>query len=238
MYTGWLYDEDNDEIYYLTEDGTLRTHSMIIDDVYYMFDYDGKMLDPNDYDDGRYEEDHTVETGIDIALGIFGAVKARVKYFGKKTLKYIGKKALKEADKEAVEYGDKKGVKYIGKDVAKEVSKGNITSVAKVKVDKFSNYIFKDGATHGKNIVFENLGYGKGDSEYLANLYMEQANAKFAKGEYTLGKLDEYGQLINIEIELNGIGDCSGKTIYLKSGWMINSDKTISLNTPFTGFTR
>ena len=132
MYTGWLYDEDNDEIYYLTEDGTLRTHSMIIDDVYYMFDYDGKMLDPNDYDDGSVEDDYTIETGIDIALGIFGAVKAGVKYFGKKSLKYIGKKVLKEADKEAVEYGgkaaiqygEKEGVKYIGKDAAKEVSKG------------------------------------------------------------------------------------------------------------------
>lgn len=82
------------------------------------------------------------------------------------------------------------------------------------------------------------MGYTKADSEYLANLYMEQANAKYLSGDYTLGKLDEYGQRINIEIELPGIGAYEDKISYINSGWMINSDGTISLNTPFAGFTR
>lgn len=116
--------------------------------------------------------------------------------------------------------------------------KGGTSTVANVKVEKFSEYIFKDGATHGKNVIFENLGYTKADSEYLANLSMEQANAKYLSGDYTLGKLDEYGQRINIEIELPGIGAYEDKISYINSGWMINSDGTISLNTPFAGFTR
>lgn len=107
-----------------------------------------------------------------------------------------------------------------------------------VPTEKFEDYIFKEGATHGKNIVFENLGYGKENSEYLANLYKEQAMAKYNAGYYTFGKLDQYGQRINIEIELQGIGAYSDKISYLNSGWMIKPDGSISLNTPFAGFTR
>jgi hypothetical protein len=68
-------------------------------------------------------------------------------------------------------------------------------------------------------------------------MWEQQAAAKFAKGEYTLGKLDQYGQRINIEIEVRGIGDAAGKTSHMRSGWMIQSDGSIKLNTPFSGFT-
>jgi filamentous hemagglutinin len=58
------------------------------------------------------------------------------------------------------------------------------------------------------------------------------------KGSFSLGRKDQYGQRIDIEIELAGIGDAKGKTSYLKSGWMIMKEGSIKLNTPFTGFTR
>lgn len=82
------------------------------------------------------------------------------------------------------------------------------------------------------------MGYDINDSEALIKIYKEQAASKFVKGEYTLGKADSYGQRIDIEIELPGIGDTSGKTSYIKSGWMINPDGSLSLNAPFSGFTR
>ncbi len=107
-----------------------------------------------------------------------------------------------------------------------------------VNVRKFSEYIFKDGTDHGKDVVFKNLGYGAESSDDLVKLYQEQAAKKFANGDYTLGKLDDYGQRINIEIELPGIGNAAGNTSYLKSGWMILEDGSIKLNTPFTGFTK
>lgn len=117
-----------------------------------------------------------------------------------------------------------------------------VTSSAGVRatapVKKFSDYIFKDGATHGKNVPFEKLGYGKPDSSRLARMWEEQAQAKYARGEYTKGKLDEFGQRINIEIEVPGTGGAAGKTSYMRSGWMIQPDKNITLNTPFSGFTR
>jgi len=121
--------------------------------------------------------------------------------------------------------------------VSNRVIKG-AGSNATVNSRKFSEYIFKDGAAPGKDVVYKNLGYGAQDSEMLTKIYQEQGAAKYAAGEYSLGKLDSYGQRIDIEIQLNGIGDAAGKTSYLKSGWMINPDGSIKLNTPFSGFTR
>ncbi len=112
------------------------------------------------------------------------------------------------------------------------------TVEAVVDPRKFSNYIFKDDATHGKDVVFRKLGYNKDDSLELAKLYQDQAGAKVARGEYMLGTADQYGQRISVEIELPGKGDAAGKTSYLNSGWMLKPDGGIHLNTPFSGFTR
>ncbi len=241
MYTGWLYDEDNDEIYYLTEDGTLRTHSMIIDDVYYMFDYDGKMLDPNDYDDGSVEDDYTIETGIDIALGIFGAVKAGVKYFGKKSLKYIGKKVLKEADKEAVEYGgkaaiqygEKEGVKYIGKDAAKEVSKGGLNSVDDIvtqgqkALDNFdidSAYVKpKHLSTSGGNGA-KFIGDSKGSAETILRdaLKNGKVNSIIDNGLTQQGK-QSYRIVIDAGKEIGTKGETLIRIVISEDGGMLSA---------------
>uniref|UniRef100_UPI000990D8D1 DUF6883 domain-containing protein n=1 Tax=Leptospira alexanderi TaxID=100053 RepID=UPI000990D8D1 len=109
---------------------------------------------------------------------------------------------------------------------------------AVVNPSKFSDYIFKENAVHGKNTVFESLGYSKENTTGLVKIFEEQAAAKFKAGEYTLGKLDQYGQRINIEIQLPGIGNSVGKTSYIQSGWMLQPDGTITLNTPFSGFTK
>ena len=109
---------------------------------------------------------------------------------------------------------------------------------ASVDARKFSDYIFKSGADHGKDAVFKTLGYSAEDSATLAATWEKQAAEKFAKGEYSFGKVDQYGQRIDIEIVLPGKGSATGQTSYLKSGWMIQPDGTIKLNTPFSGFTR
>ncbi len=107
-----------------------------------------------------------------------------------------------------------------------------------VPIDKFRDYVFKEGATHGKEVVFKSLGYNIQHSEELVRLYQKQAKLKFDAGEFMLGKLDEYGQRIDIEIELPGIENALGQTRYLRTGWMFQPDGTIRLNTPFSGFTR
>jgi hypothetical protein len=107
---------------------------------------------------------------------------------------------------------------------------------ATAPIEKFSNYIFKEGATHGKDAIFRGLGYGAEDSAQLAKMWQEQAAAKYAQGQYTLGKLDQYGQRINITIDVPGVGNAAGKSSSVTSGWMIRPDGSITLNTPFSGF--
>ena len=86
--------------------------------------------------------------------------------------------------------------------------------------------------------MFRSLGYDASHSGSLAATYEQQALSKFSSGEFTLGKLDAYGQRINIGIELPGIGEAAGKTSYLNSGWMMLDENAIKLNTPFSGFTK
>ncbi|MGJ7615637.1 MULTISPECIES: hemagglutinin repeat-containing protein [unclassified Variovorax] len=103
---------------------------------------------------------------------------------------------------------------------------------------KFAEYIFKPGADHGKNVVFESLGYSLEDSQKLTKMWEQQAAEKYASGEFKLGRKDAFGQRIDIEIELPGQGPSEGKKSYLTSGWMILADGSIKLNTPFSGFSR
>jgi len=105
-------------------------------------------------------------------------------------------------------------------------------------VEKFRDYIFKPGATHGKDHVFRSLGYNQAHSAQLATIFEQQAADRYAHGEFSLGRLDHYGQRINIEIQLDGTDDYSDQKSYLISGWMIQNDGSITLNTPFTGFAR
>lgn len=115
------------------------------------------------------------------------------------------------------------------------IKNGNVSA----DMRKFTEYIFKDGAAPGKDVVYKNLGYSMENSEALTKNYIEQAMKKYKKGQYQInGDPTQYGQKINIEIELPGIGDAAGKTSYLKSGWMIRPDGSITLNTPFSGFTK
>jgi hypothetical protein len=120
----------------------------------------------------------------------------------------------------------------------KAVNSVSNTGKAIVDVRKFSEYIFKPNATHGKDIVFKKLGYSERDSALLTEIYQKQAAQKLANGEYTLGMKNDFGQRINIEIRLEAIGEASGKVSYVKSGWMMKDDGAISLNTPFSGFTK
>jgi len=72
----------------------------------------------------------------------------------------------------------------------------------------------------------------------LAKLYQKQGLEKFKQGQFTLGKKDQYGQRIDLEIELPNLNHPLATPSYIKSGWMILPEGNIKLNTPFAGFTR
>ncbi len=105
-------------------------------------------------------------------------------------------------------------------------------ATATADVAKFSDYAF----VTDKAPVFESYGYTAEDSQQLADLYEQQAAQKFASGDYSLGKLDQYGQRITIQIDLPGQGTAAGRSTILNTGWMIEPDGSIRLLTPFAGF--
>ncbi|SNS65924.1 hypothetical protein SAMN05421812_101294 [Asanoa hainanensis] len=105
-------------------------------------------------------------------------------------------------------------------------------------VRKFSDYIFKPGATHGKDKVFRSYGYDRTHSEQLAAEYTRQGTVRYQAGDYTLGREDHHGQRVTIPIDIVGQGPAVGRSTTVKSGWMVRPDGALTLNTPFTGFVR
>ena len=115
--------------------------------------------------------------------------------------------------------------------VVKNISKPmpNVNAKAKCALKKFTDYIFSDNyAWNGKRDLFEILGFKKEDSEYLQKEYENQAIENYCNSKYKLGKLDEQGQRINIDIKIVK----NGRTIVFNSGWMIRQNGEITNNTP------
>ena len=100
---------------------------------------------------------------------------------------------------------------------------------------KYDPYLFDpDNAyKHGKNRAFESWGYTVADARWLQAEIEKQALEKYTAGEYTLGKLNKYGQRINIEVTIprkDRMGNVSFTT-----GWMVKPDGKLKLNTPYGG---
>ncbi len=71
------------------------------------------------------------------------------------------------------------------------------------------------------------------DSQWLQREFERQAKEKYESGDFTLGKLDMYGQRINIEIELPRKDEIG--TVKFISGWMVYPNGRIQLATPMGG---
>ncbi|MCI7769060.1 MAG: hypothetical protein MSH44_02040 [Christensenellaceae bacterium] len=109
--------------------------------------------------------------------------------------------------------------------------KKNIIFETECSIEKFENYIFKLNNNKSKKELFASWGYDILDSKWLQEEFCRQALDKYSSGEFTLNKLNEYGQRINIEIELprkNGSG-----IVTFQSGWMVYPNGLIKLVTPY-----
>ena len=105
------------------------------------------------------------------------------------------------------------------------------TVTANCRIEKFKGYIFAEKyAYKGKKALFEDkYGYTIDDSDYLKKEYDRQAKEKYMSGDYVLGKLDEEGQRITIDVILKT--PLKG-TATVKSGWMVRPNGLITCNTP------
>ena len=110
---------------------------------------------------------------------------------------------------------------------------GKVTAIC--PIEKFKEYIFSDKekyVSNGKIQLFRDLGFTKEDSEYLKMEFDVQAKNKYLSGDYEIGRLDEYGQRINITITVNS---ATRENINLVTGWMIHPLGKITCNTPLAG---
>lgn len=84
-----------------------------------------------------------------------------------------------------------------------------------------------------KEKLFKEWGYTIDDARWLQAEIERQARERYVSGQYELGKLNMFGQRINIRVTIpkkDGFGDVSFVT-----GWMVKSNGQIKLNTPYGG---
>lgn len=77
------------------------------------------------------------------------------------------------------------------------------------------------------------MAYTVEDAKWLQTEMERQAREKYLLGEYELGKLNRYGQRINITIVIPR-RDQHGMVSFT-SGWMVKPNGELLLNTPYGG---
>ena len=84
-----------------------------------------------------------------------------------------------------------------------------------------------------KKKLFKEWGYTVDDARWLQAEIERQGRERYLSGQYELGKLNMFGQRINIRVTIprkDGFGDISFVT-----GWMVKPNGQIKLNTPYGG---
>lgn len=110
-----------------------------------------------------------------------------------------------------------------------------MNATAKSDYSKFDPYLFNTTGlyTHTKEKLFAQWGYTVDDAMCLKTEMEHQAREKYISGEYELGKLNRFGQRINITIEIPR-RDQEGMVSFT-SGWMVKPNGELLLNTPYGG---
>lgn len=100
---------------------------------------------------------------------------------------------------------------------------------------KFDPYLFDTNGdyAHGKDELFRSWGYSVEDAEFLKAEIEKQALEKYINGSYELGKLNDKGQRISIQVEI--ARKDTGSKVSFKTGWMVYPDGHIQLTTPYGG---
>jgi len=98
----------------------------------------------------------------------------------------------------------------------------------------FTDYLFKPGATHGKDAIFRSLGIGPEDRSVVDDFF-RQASQRYSARDFVMGLADQYGQRINVPIDLHGP---TGQSATIMTAWMVKPDGSLSLSSPYTGRVR
>lgn len=110
-----------------------------------------------------------------------------------------------------------------------------VCATAKSDFGKFDPYLFNTNGlqTHNKEKLFKEWGYTVDDAKWLQTEIERQGREKYLSGQYELGKLNRFGQRINIRVTIPR-KDCLDDVSFV-TGWMIKPTGQIKLNTPYGG---
>lgn len=103
------------------------------------------------------------------------------------------------------------------------------------KYSKFDPYLFNTRGIHlhGKDKLFKSWGYNVDDAPWLQEEIEKQCRINYLAGKYELGKLDLFGQRLNIRVEIPR-KDGHGMVSFI-TGWTVCPYGEIKLNTPYGG---
>ena len=101
------------------------------------------------------------------------------------------------------------------------------------KYSKFDVYLFNTLGEYNnyKADLFRMWGYDVEDIPWMKAEWERQAREKYLAGDYKLNLLDEWGQRINIRIEIPRKD--TGEIVSFMSGWMVYPNGRLQLATPY-----
>ena len=101
------------------------------------------------------------------------------------------------------------------------------------KYSKYDVYLFNTLGTYNnhKADLFRMWGYDIEDIPWMKAEWERQAYEKYIAGNYKLNLLDEWGQRINIQIEI--LRKDTGEIVSFMSGWMVYPNGKLQLATPY-----
>ena len=85
-------------------------------------------------------------------------------------------------------------------------------------IKKITQYLF---AEHGKLGLMKSMGYSIADADDIYIIMSQNAKEKYLNGQYTLKKLNIYGQRINIDLTLQGKSNKGEKNYTFYTGWTV-----------------
>lgn len=104
---------------------------------------------------------------------------------------------------------------------------------ANSKYSKFDVYLFNTEGKYNYNKakLFWDWGYDVDDIPWMKAEWERQAYEKYLAGKYKLNLLDEWGQRINIQIEIPRKD--TGEIVSFMSGWLVMPNGKLQLATPY-----
>ena len=101
------------------------------------------------------------------------------------------------------------------------------------KYSKYDVYLFNTLGTYNnhKADLFRLWGYNVDDVPWMKKEWERQAFEKYIAGDYKLNLLDDWGQRINIRIEIPRKD--TGEIVSFMSGWMVYPNGKLQLATPY-----